>query len=597
MDRRNERLALSLTLSLLCACSSGTANLAPHASATATPAPSRTASPNPVPTQTPTAVPTASAAPTATPAGANVAFTIAVPPASAASSARAHRLDVSASAQSVTVAIGSTVLATGNVAAGSPACTSGPSTRTCTIAVVAPPGSDTFVITAYDAPNGTGNVLASGSVTLIAPPPGSAPATAAVTLNGTIARIALTIANPYPPVGTATTSPVVVTAYDADGNTVIGAYDAPVALTDADTSGATTLSPQSLGSSSSVATLGYSGAVPFISTTLTATLAGLPAVSQTFAPTPQFLRTWPIPVPPGPFRFAIAVSDMVLGPDGNLWSTANSGSEIEKLTPQGAITDYPLPTGGSNPERIAVGADGNLWFAENGNNAIGKIAPAGGTITEYAVPLGAAGQSEPNCVVLGSDNRIWFWDESNDVLGAITSAGVVSEYPGSIPATAAVEGITSGPDGNIWVADQTANAIDKVSTAGALLASYPIPTAGSNVYYLAPGPDGNVWFTEFQTGKIGRVTPSGTMTEWSTPTGASGPFVIVPGPDGRMWFGEMGAEVGLGKIGYITTDGKQSRDFLGDGLHVRALAFDRAKLLYYVGGWSFEPQEFGKFGY
>jgi streptogramin lyase len=38
---------------------------------------------------------------------------------------------------------------------------------------------------------------------------------------------------------------------------------------------------------------------------------------------------------------------------------------------------------------------------------------------------------------------------------------------------------------------------------------------GSAPFGITAGPDGNLWFTE--SGKIGRITPSGTITEFSLP--------------------------------------------------------------------------------
>ncbi len=54
------------------------------------------------------------------------------------------------------------------------------------------------------------------------------------------------------------------------------------------------------------------------------------------------------------------------------------------------------------------------------------------------------------------------------------------------------------------------------------------------------GPDGALWFTENNGGaggKIGRITTSGTITEYAT-TGLSGPYGIALGPDRAIWFTE-----------------------------------------------------------
>jgi streptogramin lyase len=70
----------------------------------------------------------------------------------------------------------------------------------------------------------------------------------------------------------------------------------------------------------------------------------------------------------------------------------------------------------------------------------------------------------------------------------------------------------------------------------------------STPFFITSGPDGNLWFTQGETAQIGRITPSGTITDFSTPTASSGPDGITAGPDGNMWFTEQNA----GQIGRLT---------------------------------------------
>jgi virginiamycin B lyase len=518
-----------------------------------------------------------------------------------AASPRRRPLDVSASAQSVTIAIGSTILATRSLAAASCTPLANGLGRACTVGANAPAGSDTFTITAYDQPGGTGNVLASGTVTAIVS--ASAPVTVDVALNGTIVTLALAILNPNPPVGTATSTKVIVTGFDADGNVVLGNYPEAVTLTDADTSGATTLSATAVTSSSALTTLRYSGAVPYESTTITATAPGFTPVSATFAPTPAYLSFWGLPQLPPPFFFGAGPADIALGSDGNMWIIGQSYSELMRVTPSGTLTQFPLPSSSDDLMGLALGADGDLWFGENANSAIGKISPVTGTITEYPLPLGAGGFAQPNAVALGPDGKIWFLDFHTNVIGSITPGGAIAEYPlPGKPQPAGLSageegGLTAGPDGNLWVSILDSNAILKVSTSGTILASYAIPSPNAAVIYLTPGPDGNVWFAEFGAGKIGRVTPSGAFAEYVLPEGlAAGPFALTAGPDGLIWFTEMSEEAGIGKIGSIALDGSHVQDYLGNGVHVRSLAFAPSGKLWYVVQPMFGGG-YGTFGY
>src|ERR1051326_8502633 len=64
-----------------------------------------------------------------------------------------------------------------------------------------------------------------------------------------------------------------------------------------------------------------------------------------------------IPNPP-------SFSDLVTGPDGNIWFTAWRENAIGRITPGPNFTLFPLPAPNSTPIAITVGVDGNLWFTE-----------------------------------------------------------------------------------------------------------------------------------------------------------------------------------------------------------------------------------------
>jgi virginiamycin B lyase len=70
---------------------------------------------------------------------------------------------------------------------------------------------------------------------------------------------------------------------------------------------------------------------------------------------------------------------------------------------------------------------------------------------------------------------------------------------------------------------------------------FPIPTAASGPTAITRGADGNLWFTEFNADRIGRITPSGTVTEFTLPAG-KGPLAITTAPDGRVYFTERFAD-------------------------------------------------------
>lgn len=61
------------------------------------------------------------------------------------------------------------------------------------------------------------------------------------------------------------------------------------------------------------------------------------------------------------------------GPDGALWFTHKTGNKIGRITTQGVVTDYAVPTASSSPFGITVGADGNLYFTQQTGNRVGRV--------------------------------------------------------------------------------------------------------------------------------------------------------------------------------------------------------------------------------
>jgi streptogramin lyase len=55
-----------------------------------------------------------------------------------------------------------------------------------------------------------------------------------------------------------------------------------------------------------------------------------------------------------------------------MWFTEYNGHKIGKITPAGAITEYPVPTAGSRPDQITTGPDGKMWFTHVSTNKIGE---------------------------------------------------------------------------------------------------------------------------------------------------------------------------------------------------------------------------------
>lgn len=195
------------------------------------------------------------------------------------------------------------------------------------------------------------------------------------------------------------------------------------------------------------------------------------------------------------------------GADGNIWFT-DDGSEgfevdvpsfIGRVTPSGEITDFLIPTGTrpnqpthSAPGSIALGADGNMWFTDDGTNSeghnlIGRITPSG-AVTEFPV---SARATSPGDIALGADGNMWFTQYPGTV-GRITPTGVVSEYlVTGIDGSAGA--IAQGPDGNMWFGEGTGT-MGRITSAGAATVFSRPEGENIPIFSLVQGVEGELWY-------------------------------------------------------------------------------------------------------
>jgi virginiamycin B lyase len=210
---------------------------------------------------------------------------------------------------------------------------------------------------------------------------------------------------------------------------------------------------------------------------------------------------------------------------------------------------------------ITAGPDGNLWFTEETHNAVGRVTP-GAVITEFGsgFPTGS-----PKGIVTGPDGNLWVaMAGGNGAIARVTKAGEVTEF--ETLTAGDPEDIAVGADNNLWYVDSAANLIGRITPTGSIteftdgLSDAAAPTG------ITKGPDGAMWFTESAAGKIGRITTAGAITEFSNNiSGSSEPTDIVKGPDGNLWFTMRGLN---GSIGRITPQGDV--DEFSDGLSLLA---------------------------
>jgi streptogramin lyase len=490
-----------------------------------------------------------------------------------------------------------------SVASGSPLCVTNPdSSRTCTLAIGAPAGSDDFQVSAWDTPPTggafTGAKLLGAVTTLSQAVTAGATNVLAFTLDGVVDSVNISLSPQSLPAatpgGTAQTATLSVNALDAYGNVIIGSGSWVDANSNPLTIGVTqaaTIATETLRT-----TLPATTSVTPTANTLTVTYVGNSSSGTTFTPTATggtvangaHTGALPITVPVGgpiitqyPLTTNAFPLGITSGADGNVWFVEAGLGNIGKVSPTtGTVTEYPIGAGTETdptypfPQDLASGPDGNIWFTENGDNKVAKITPSG-TIIEYST-----GTASPESITKGSDGNLWF-TECPPALGSITTSGTQGgPYLAATLSTNSADAITTGPDGNLWFTD-AAGAIDKVTPSSPTsLTSYAYTTTGTpqaiasdpvhgqllfselsgsfgtvstsgtvslssaisgqNIFGVVAGPDGNIWFANCSDDSIGRVV-NGAVTAYPA-AALSAPYGITVGPDGNIWYTERGGD-------------------------------------------------------
>ena len=242
-----------------------------------------------------------------------------------------------------------------------------------------------------------------------------------------------------------------------------------------------------------------------------------------------------------------------VGADGKtVWFTGKGTGTVGRITPDGRIQHFALPTVGSVPINIRSGPDGNMWVTELVGNKIARVTPDG-LVNELAIPTF---NSRPIAFVPGPDGRMWFSEEAGNKVARVdvgcVEAGVaakradlsgcVEEF--AVPkrqANVILAGLAFDREGNLWVQQYVDHnnpapagrdhivKIDKAiltakppGLSARHFTFYPVPTRGTVMHRIIQAPDGNLWFTELNANKVGRLGDGrGRDPKRPTPSAAS----------------------------------------------------------------------------
>jgi virginiamycin B lyase len=281
------------------------------------------------------------------------------------------------------------------------------------------------------------------------------------------------------------------------------------------------------------------------------------------------------PSPPDTPDHYLGVTQMIVGPDGNLWVAISSfdpghmyADRLMCFAPGGPLLDVPLQ--GHEVLLMAAGHDGAVWFS-TGTTVVGRITPAGDLTTFDTATQDPPDMSPPVFLAPGPDGQMWFTSFGDlgpqpeaDVVGRISSAGKVTKVvlpPIQNPDCSHrdVGSLTTGPDGNVWIGTGCYAGVLRMAPDFSFT-EFPISDRLGEPVVIS-GPDGNIWVSGGGLPGIVRVTPEGMMTTFPVQdiNGGGSPSAVdlTVGPDGAIWF----ATENQRSIGRLTVDGMDTSYF------------------------------------
>lgn len=190
-------------------------------------------------------------------------------------------------------------------------------------------------------------------------------------------------------------------------------------------------------------------------------------------------------------------SNLVLDPDGGIWSASANENVVAKLSPDGAkVTRWAFPTDAA-PNSFLREPNGTFWMTETGGFKVAKFEPSTGTLTEW--PDAAR---RPSSLVKRADGTFWL-PETGGLLAKFDPAAGLFTYYKAV-GVFSLSYPLADPDGTLWSCDFLIAAIVRYSADGGKATRWPLPFGSSRPSRIIRGPDGALWFTLYAAGQIGR---------------------------------------------------------------------------------------------
>ena len=232
-----------------------------------------------------------------------------------------------------------------------------------------------------------------------------------------------------------------------------------------------------------------------------------------------------------------------------LWFGEHDTGDIVRFTTAGVGKFFAIPSSGAVPLAITRGPDNKIWFTIWNQALIGNVTPAG-VFTLFST---GTAQTLSNDIVKGPDGNLWFVTDRMG-LGRTTTAGV-TQFFSTLTDSSQTTGLAVGPDKNMWYVQccQSMPQVGRMATDGSGVTQFDVGFATQSFSFGIASDHGRIWFCDPVHRRIGRIDVNGAGLTFFDVGLTGDPQAIIAGPDGNLYFGETQSQIGrISPTGTIT---------------------------------------------
>jgi virginiamycin B lyase len=193
------------------------------------------------------------------------------------------------------------------------------------------------------------------------------------------------------------------------------------------------------------------------------------------------IRSFPLYTP------IVRLGRLAVAPDGAVWFADITTASITRLQ-DGVFVRHSVGSLGATPYGIAVEANGTIWATLQGADKLARIS-SDGQISTFDVPTRNSGLGD---ITVDPNGAVWFLELRANKIGRF-SEGRFTEFIIPTPSAGATA-LAAAPDGSVWFTELSVAKLGRLRDGR--VTELRLPRAGARPFGVAVDPANNVWYTD-----------------------------------------------------------------------------------------------------